>query len=289
MNKPLFTGTCTAMVTPFLGDQINYPLLELLLERQISAGIPAVVICGTTGESPTLSDKEKESLFRFSKSVAGNRMKIIAGTGSNDTKHAVALSRCAEKCDADGILVVSPYYNKATSEGLYQHYKLVADSVDIPVIVYNVPTRTGLDIPVSVYQRLCTIPNIAGVKEASVSVDKILQIKTSCRNDFYIWSGNDDLTVPTISIGGKGVISVLSNLFPAQMQAMTESALTEDYSKAAALQRSLYPISKLISREINPIGIKAAMKLQGLDCGGCRLPLSEPTDETLKELKNYFA
>lgn len=289
MNKPLFTGTCTAMVTPFLGDQINYPLLELLLERQISAGIPAVVICGTTGESPTLSDKEKESLFRFSKSVAGDRMKIIAGTGSNDTKHAVTLSRCAEKCGVDGILVVSPYYNKASAEGLYLHYKLVADSIDLPVIVYNVPTRTGLDMPVSVYQKLCTIPNIAGVKEASVSMEKILQIKTSCRNDFYIWSGNDDLTVPTISIGGKGVISVLSNLFPAQMQAMTEAALTDDYSKAAALQRSLYPISKLIYREINPIGIKAAMKLQGLDCGGCRLPLSEPTYETVEALKNYFA
>lgn len=289
MNKPLFTGTCTAMVTPFLGDQINYPLLEMLLERQISAGIPAVVICGTTGEAPTLSDKEKETLFRFSKTVAGNRMKIIAGTGSNDTKHAVALSRCAEKCGADGILVVSPYYNKATHEGLYLHYKLVADSIDIPLIVYNVPSRTGLDIPVSVYQRLCTITNIAGVKEASPSMEKILQIKTECSKDFHIWAGSDDLTVPTVSVGGKGVISVLSNLFPAQMQAMTMAALTDDYGKAAALQRSLYPISRLISQEINPVGIKAAMKLHGLDCGGCRLPLSEPTAETLNALKDYLA
>ena len=289
MNKPLFTGTCTAMVTPFLDDQINYPLLELLLERQISAGIPAVVICGTTGEAPTLSDKEKESLFRFSKSVVGNRMKIIAGTGSNDTKHAVTLSQCAQDCGADGILAVSPYYNKATENGLYLHYKAIADSVDIPVIVYNVPSRTGQDIPVSVYQRLCTIPNIAGVKEASVSMEKVLQIKALCSKDFYIWAGNDDLTVPTISIGGKGVISVLSNLFPAQMQAMSLAALTDDYGKAAALQRSLFPISKLISREINPVGIKAAMKLHGLDCGGCRLPLTEPLKENMEALKNYFA
>lgn len=289
MKQPLFTGTCTAMVTPFLGEQINYPLLELLLERQISAGIPAVVICGTTGEAPTLSDTEKEALFRFSKSVVGNRMKIIAGTGSNDTKHAVTLSKCAQDCGVDGILVVSPYYNKATENGLYLHYKAVADSVDIPVIAYNVPSRTGQDIPVSVYQRLCAIPNIAGVKEASVSMEKALQIKAQCSKDFYIWAGNDDLTVPTVSIGGKGVISVLSNLFPAQMQAMTEAALTDDYGKAAALQRSLYPVSKLISREINPVGIKTAMKLQGLDCGGCRLPLTEPAKENLEALKNYFA
>ena len=165
MKPTLFTGACTALVTPFLGDQINYPMMEMLLQRQRESGIDTVVISGTTGESPTLSDQEKKELFRRCKTFAGNDMQIICGTGSNNTAHAVSLSIAAQEAGADALLVVSPYYNKANPEGLYLHYLAVADAVKIPVIIYNVPGRTGVDIPVSVYQRLCRIPNIAGVKE----------------------------------------------------------------------------------------------------------------------------
>ena len=178
MNNVLFTGACTALVTPFLGSEVNYPMLEQLLKRQMEAGIQTVVVCGTTGESATLSDSEKIEIFRRSKKYVGDRCRILAGTGSNNTEHAVQLSKAAEQAGADGLLVVSPYYNKATAEGLVTHYSAIAASVHIPVIIYNVPSRTGLDIPVNVYQCLSQIPNIAGVKEASSDITKITKIKT---------------------------------------------------------------------------------------------------------------
>ena len=174
MKKPLFSGACTALVTPFLDGKVNYPMMEILLRRQIQNGIRAVVVCGTTGESPTLSDAEKLELFRKCKEYAGDECLIIAGTGSNCTEHSVSLSIAAEKCGADALLVVSPYYNKATPDGLVAHYTAVAQAVKIPVIIYNVPSRTGVDIPVSVYKRLSVIPNMLGVKEASNDITKVL-------------------------------------------------------------------------------------------------------------------
>ena len=217
MHKPLFTGACTALVTPFLDGKVNYPMMEQLLRRQVEAGITAVVIAGTTGESPTLSDDEKIELFHRCKSYVGNTCKIIAGTGTNSTEHAVSLSVAAEEAGVDGLLVVSPYYNKSTPDGLFAHYLSIAHAVSLPVILYNVPSRTGVDIPVSVYQRLSRIPNIVGVKEANSDITKIARIRLICGDDFHIWSGNDDLIVPSISLGGKGVISVLSNIFPEEM------------------------------------------------------------------------
>ena len=214
MRKTLFIGVCTALVTPFLGSEINYPMVDQLLERQIQAGVPAVVIAGTTGESPTLSDEEKITLFYRAKTYASNRCLIVAGTGSNSTEHTIALSKEAEKAGVDALLVVAPYYNKGNPEGLYRHFAAIADAVNIPIIIYNVPSRTGVDIPVSVYQRLSLIPNIAGVKEASSDITKITKIRNTCGEDFPIWSGNDDQIVPVMSLGGKGVISVLSNIFP---------------------------------------------------------------------------
>ena len=192
MKKPLFTGACTALVTPFLEGKINYPMMDQLLKRQIDAGIKAVVIAGTTGESPTLSDEEKLTLVRRCKDYVGNRCLIIAGTGSNNTAHSVALSVAAEEAGADALLVVSPYYNKATPQGIYLHYLSICNAVSIPVIVYNVPGRTGLDIPVSVYNQLASISNIAGVKEASPDITKIIRIRNDCGPDFAVWSGNDD-------------------------------------------------------------------------------------------------
>lgn len=288
MKKPLFTGVCTALVTPFLGNAVNYPLLELLLGRQIAAGIEAVVLCGTTGESPTLSDCEKLEIFRRCARYAGGRCKIIAGTGSNDTQHAIALSAAAEAAGADALLVVSPYYNKATAEGLLTHYSAIAGAVHIPVIVYNVPSRTGVDIPVSVYRELSKIPNIAGVKEASTDMGKISKIRAICPDSFALWSGNDDLTAPILALGGQGVISVLSNVLQEQAQALARAALDGDFDTAADLQLRLLPLTEALFREVNPIPVKAAMKLVGYDCGTCRLPLTPASSETVAKLKEIL-
>ncbi len=274
MKQPLFTGVCTALVTPFLDDKINEPMLKILLARQMQAGVDAVVLAGTTGESPTLSDDEKLRLFRVGKEFIGDKMLLIAGTGSNDTRHAITLSVEAEKLGADALLVVSPYYNKATPAGLIAHYTAIAKSVSIPIIVYNVPSRTGVDIPVSVYEELAKIPNIAGVKEASADIGKILRIRAQCPESFCIWSGNDNMTVPILSLGGKGVISVASNLLPEQMNLMTYAALDGDFDTAAAMQCSLLPWTDFLGCEVNPIPIKAAMAHYGLDCGDGRLPLT---------------
>ena len=289
MKKPLFTGACTALVTPFLDGRVNYPMMEMLLRRQIDAGIKAVVVCGTTGESPTLSDDEKLELFHRCKTYAGNDCLIIAGTGSNDTAHAVELSRSAEEEGADALLVVSPYYNKATPDGLFAHFLTIASNVNIPVIVYNVPSRTGVDIPISVYKRLASIPNIAGVKEASSDITKIARIKKECPNDFCVWSGNDDQTVPVMALGGEGVISVLSNVLPTQTQAMAQAALAGDFDTAASLQCQLLPLIELLFCEVNPIPVKAAMKIIGYDCGGCRLPLTTMTSDNAAKLKQLLS
>lgn len=288
MDQPLFTGACTALVTPFLNGQINYPMAEMLLRRQINAGIQAVVLAGTTGESPTLTDDEKLELFRRCKTYAGSDCLIIAGTGSNSTAHAVELSQAAEENGADALLVVSPYYNKATPDGLIAHYLSIAHAVSIPVIMYNVPSRTGVDIPVSVYKRLSAVPNIAGVKEASTDITKIVRIRNACPRDFCVWSGNDDQAVPVMSLGGQGVISVLSNICPAETNAMATAALAGDFDTAAALQCKLLSLIELLFCEVNPIPVKEAMRYIGYDCGGCRLPLTELTPENKKRLDAYF-
>ena len=289
MKKPFFTGACTALVTPFLNGQVNYPMMQILLQRQLDAGLEAAVICGTTGESATLSDAEKLELFARCKEFVGDRMKIIAGTGSNATEHTVELSIAAQREGVDGLLIVSPYYNKATSDGLFRHYLSVAHTVNIPVILYNVPSRTGLDIPVSVYKRLCAIPNIAGVKEATTDIGKILRIRYECENNLPIWCGNDDMTVPVMSLGGMGVISVVSNLLPQEVQAMTMAALDGDFDTAAELQCRLYSLTRLLQCQVNPVPVKAAMKCMGYDCGGCRLPLTELSEEETGKLKEFFS
>lgn len=289
MQQPLFTGTCTALVTPFLGNAVNYPMLEVLLRRQISAGIPAVVICGTTGEAPTLSDREKEEMFRFSKEVVGESMQIFAGTGGNCTSHAVELSLCAQEAGADGLLLVSPYYNKATEDGLFSHYLTIAHAVKLPIILYNVPSRTGQDMSVSVYQRLAHVPNIVGVKEASADIEKVAQIKATCPKDFCVWSGNDTMAVPTVSLGGQGVISVVSNVIPTQMQAMVNAALDGDLDTAADMHAKLFLAMKSLFCQVNPIPVKYAMKCIGYDCGDCRLPLTTLSKEYMQKLDAYFA
>lgn len=285
MKKTLFAGVATALVTPFFDDKINFPMLKILIQRQIDAGISHIVLAGTTGEAPTLTDEEKIELFRKGKEFAGNQCNIIAGTGSNSTQHAIALSIAAEKAGVDSLLVVSPYYNKTTPEGLYAHYASIAQNVSIPIIIYNVPSRTGLDIPVSVYQQLAALPNIKGIKEASADITKISKIRSVCP-DLTIYSGNDEMIVPVISLGGKGVISVLSNVYPELTAAMTDAALAGDFDTAAALQCSLQPVIESLFCEVNPIPVKEAMSLIGYDCGSCRPPLTSINEQHKGQLKN---
>ena len=288
MKKPLFTGACTALVTPFLGNQVNYPMLERLLQRQIDAGVKAIVLGGTTGESPTLSDTEKLDIYRRGKEFVGDRAMIICGTGSNDTAHAVALSIAAQEAGADALLVVTPYYNKANPEGLYAHYLSVAHAVHLPVILYNVPGRTGVDVPVSVYQRLSRVPNIAGVKEASTDIVKIAKIRSACGSDLPIWSGNDDQAVAAMALGAQGVISVLSNVLPVETSAMANAALAGDFDTASELQCAMLPLIDALFSEVNPIPVKAAMGMIGFDCGPCRLPLGPMSKEHYSNLEKLI-
>lgn len=288
MENSFFTGVCTALVTPFLEGKVNYPMLQRLLQFQMDEGVEAVVIAGTTGEAPTLSDDEKIKLFETAKKYVGENCKIIAGTGSNSTAHSVSLSVQAEQAGADGLLVVSPYYNKGTEEGLFAHYLSIAHAVSIPVIIYNVPSRTGMDIPVSVYKRLSKVPNIVGVKEAGSDVAKLVEIRNACGKDFTIWSGNDDLAVPAISLGAQGVISVASNICPHEMGVMVDAALDGDFDTASAVAFQLQPLIKLLFAEVNPVMVKEAMKHIGYDCGKCRLPLTRPKKENMEKLQQYF-
>ena len=288
MNHPFFSGVCTALVTPFLKDTVNYPMLEQLLRRQYDAGIRALGICGTTGESATLTDEEKLTMFRYAKKSMPEDLRIIAGTGSNSTVHAIALSQAAQDAGADALLVVSPYYNKATPEGLYLHYAAIASSVQIPVILYNVPSRTGVDIPVEVYRRLSQIPNIAGVKGASADIRKLARIRSQCPDHFTVWCGNDDLAVAAMALGAKGLISVVSNIEPEITGSMIGAALDGDFDTATALQLSLLPLIEALFQEVNPIPVKAAMAMIGYDCGSCRMPLCSPSEETSALLKDLL-
>ena len=287
MKNPFFTGACTALVTPFKEGKINYAMVETLLNRQIEAGIEAVVMAGTTGEAPTLSDAEKLELFRFSKQVCEGQCKVIAGTGSNSTAHTIALSRAAADVGADGLLLVTPYYNKATPDGLTAHYIAAASAVEIPVILYNVPGRTGLDIPLSVYERLAKVPNIVGMKEASTDVAKITRLRNICP-DLTIWTGCDELITPVMALGAIGVISVVSNILPVETQALTRAALAGDFDTAADLQCRLQPLIDLLFCEVSPVPVKATLEILGYDCGPCRMPLGRLSDGNLKKLQDYF-
>ncbi len=288
MKQPFFTGVCTALVTPFLDGKINYPMAEILLRRQLDSGVNTIVLAGTTGEAPTLTDAEKFELFHRCKSYVGDSCKIIAGTGSNSTHHAVCLSIAAQNAGVDGLLVVSPYYNKATPSGLYAHYDAISKAVDIPIIAYNVPTRTGVDIPTSVYAQLAQIDNMAGIKEASCDITKITKTRLASNDNLTIWTGNDDLIVPAISLGAQGVISVLSNAFPEETVCMVNAALSGDFKTAAALQCELQPIIEVLFCEVNPIPAKALMQRIGFDCGQCRLPLTSLTQDNYLRLSQLL-
>lgn len=289
MHDPLFSGVCTALVTPFLNGRINFPMLEQLIRRQITSEIPAIVLAGTTGESSTLTDDEKIEIFRRGVFFSRKQSLIIAGTGSNSTEHSISLSISAESVGVDALLVVSPYYNKATADGLIAHYAAIAHAVRVPIILYNVPSRTGVDIPISVYQQLAQIPNIIGVKEASNDITKIERIKIACGPNFYIWAGNDDQIIPAIANGSSGVISVLSNILPEETVSMCNAALQSDFKTASALHRRFLPLIDLMFCEVNPIPVKAAMQKIGFDCGSCRLPLCSLSKENEQKMEQILS
>lgn len=287
MKQPVFEGTATALVTPFQNGTVDYSKLEQLLDFQIVNGISAVVVCGTTGESASMTDQEKLGAIAHAVQYVRGRCKVIAGTGSNSTSHAAELSRMAESVGADALLVVTPYYNRCTQDGLILHYTAIADAVQIPVILYNVPSRTSMDISPEVCAKLSSHPNVNGIKEASADIRKVSRILNVSGPDFHVWSGNDDTAVAAMALGASGLISVLSNVRPKQTDEMVQACRIGDYKKAAAMQQEFMPLLDILFREVNPIPVKEALNLLGFDVGDPRLPLtrlSEPVREQLKEL-----
>ena len=285
MKKPIFTGLCTALVTPFRGGGVDHEMLERLIRRQTEAGVDAIVLAGTTGESPTLSLEEKLEIFRRGVAAAEGKCAVIAGTGSNSTAKALELSRLAAETGVDGLLVVTPYYNKATQPGLVKHYGAICDAAGLPVIAYNVPSRTGVDISVDTCWELARMEGIAGIKEASGDISKAGKILAACGEDLPLYTGNDDQTVPAMALGGLGVISVVSNVAPEQMKALVSAARAGDFGEAAALNRRHLKLMELLFCQVNPIPVKAAMQMIGLDCGPCRMPLDELTEDNARKLR----
>ena len=279
MKKPLFNGVCTAQVTPFKDGKINYPMLATLIDRQIAAGVDAIVVSGTTGESAALAVPEKRELVGWAVDYVHGRCTVIAGTGTNATHDAIELSKMGEECGADGLLIVTPYYNKTTQQGLIEHYTAIAECVSLPIIVYNVPSRTGMTITLETYKELSKLPNINGVKEASADIPLVSRIMNECQGDLNVWSGNDDTTVAFMALGAAGVISTTSNIVPERFVEMCRACLDQDFRKAAALQNSMMPLTDAMFCEINPMPVKTALRMAGFPVGPCRRPLCEITAE----------
>ena len=289
MKKTVFTGCATAIVTPFRNGAVDLDAFGRLLDFQLENGTDAVVVCGTTGEAPAMSRQERLRTIAFCVEHVGGRIPVIAGSGSNSTEEAASFSREAEACGVDGLLVVTPYYNKATQDGLVRHYYTVADGVSAPVILYNVPSRTGVSIAPETYAVLAEHPNIVGVKEASGSLGNVQRTRRLCPEDFTIWSGNDDETVPICALGGKGVISVVANILPAEMHRLTQLCLHNDFTAAGALQVQLKAFCDAMFCEVNPIPVKTALNLLGWDAGDLRLPLCPPSEAHLQDIRSVLA
>ncbi len=280
----LFTGSGVAIITPFDGYKTNYDAFGKLIEDQIEKGTDAIIVCGTTGEASTMPDAEHLAAIEFAVKTVSGRIPVIAGTGSNETAHAIELSKKAEELGADGLLQVTPYYNKTSSKGLYEHFKAVAEAVNIPILLYNVPGRTGMNIPVPVLKELAKIPNIVGIKEASGNIGYTAKIAAEIP-ELYIYSGNDDMIVPVLSLGGKGVISVLANVMPKETHEMCAAFFDGDTEKARELQLKYFDLIKALFIEVNPIPVKTALNLMGFNAGNLRLPLTEMAEENLEVLK----
>jgi len=285
MKTPLFTGSAVALCTPFTEDGIDFPKLARLIDFQVENGTEAIIICGTTGESATQSTEEHRETVDFCVRHVAGRIKVIAGTGSNDTHASLSLSKDAEKSGADGLLMVTPYYNRPTQHGLIAHYTHIADHVNLPILLYNVPIRTGVSFTADTYKILSEHPQIIGTKEASGDFSLIAKTMDLCADDFHIYSGNDDQTVPMIALGAKGLISVAANIIPNEMADMCQKALAGDFKGATELQLKYTKLFAALYLETNPIPIKTALNLIGLEAGDLRLPLCNMLPENLEKLK----
>ena len=289
----IFKGAGVAITTPFLANgEVDYDTFRDQIEYQIQNGTDAIIVCGTTGEASCLSHEEHLDCIKFCVEVVNKRIPVIAGTGSNCTETAIYLSTEAEKYGVDGLLVVTPYYNKATQKGLIEHYTMIANSVKLPIIMYNVPSRTGCNILPDTAAKLCkNVPNIVGIKEASGDISQVAKVALLCGDDIDIYSGNDDQIVPILSLGGKGVISVLSNIAPKQTHDICQAFFDGDTAKAAKLQIEAIPLVGALFCEVNPIPVKKAIELQGRDTGVVRRPLTEMepqnADRLQKEMQAY--
>lgn len=291
MKNTIFTGAGVAIVTPMNKDgSVNYDVLADILDEQIDNHTDAIITCGTTGESATLTDEEHRDVIRFTVKHVNHRIPVIAGTGSNDTAYAVELSKEAENMGADGLLSVTPYYNKTSQRGLIAHFTAVADAVNIPVILYDVPSRTGVTTAIDTFKALAKRRNICAVKAASGNISAIASLIAACGEELDVYSGNDDQIVPIMSLGGKGVISVLSNVAPSQTHDICQCCLDGNYTEAARLQLKYLDLCHALFNDVNPIPVKEAMNLMGKNVGECRLPLikSEQAkiDQLAEALKN---
>ena len=291
MKKTIFKGCGTAIITPFTEDGVNFEEFRKMIEFQISEGVDSIIVCGTTGESSTMTTEEKKETIKFATQVAAKRIPIIAGTGGNCTKSAIEMSKYAESVGADAVLVVTPYYNKTTQAGLIAHYKAIAESINIPVVLYNVPSRTGLNITPATCLELSKIDNIVAIKEASGNISQVAEIANLCKDNLAIYSGNDDQVLPILSLGGLGVISVLSNIIPKDVHNMVENFFNGNVKEATKLQLDTLNLTSSLFCEVNPIPVKAACNMIGFNVGNPRLPLikmSEAGKERLKkEMINY--
>lgn len=289
MKKQIFKGSGVAMVTPMNEDKsINYDVLGDLIEFQIKFGTDAIISCGTTGEASTMTDYERINVIKYTVNKVGGRVPVIAGTGSNNTAHAIELSKEAEHLGVDGILVVTPYYNKTSQMGLVEHYSHIADSVDVPMILYNVPSRTGCNILPETYLKLSRHPGIVATKEANGNISSVIETRSLCGDDLHIYSGNDDQTIPIMSLGGIGVISVFANICPDVSSKITSNFFAGQYNESLDLLLSYERLMNVLFSDVNPIPVKAALNLMGYNCGKCRLPLVDMSDNGLKILESVL-
>jgi 4-hydroxy-tetrahydrodipicolinate synthase len=282
----MFKGTYTALVTPFRNTEVDYPALAQLLERQVQAKVDGVVPCGSTGESATLSHEEHERVIAFVIEKVAKRVKVIAGTGSNNTRESVRLTKFAQEHGADGALLIAPYYNKPTQEGIYAHYAAVADSVQLPQLVYNIPGRSAVNIAPETLARLTRHANVVGVKEASGSLDQVSRVIEACGPSFAVLSGDDSLTLPILAVGGHGVIAVISNVVPSALVELVRAALAGDYAKARSAHYALLPLMRAMGLETNPIPVKAALAALGQIQNELRLPLTPLSEAFVGKLRS---
>ena len=291
MKKLLFKGCATAIATPFTENGVNFDEFGKLIDFQISEGIDALVVCGTTGESATMTDTERKETMKFAVDRVAKRVPVILGTGSNRTKNAIELTKYAELIGADGALVVTPFYNKTTQDGLIKHYEAIASSTTLPIIVYSVPSRTGVNVTPNTCLELSKIPNIVGIKEASGNLSQVAEIAALCGDNLHIYSGNDDQVLPTLSLGGKGVISVISNIAPKKFTTMVHDFFNGDIEKATKVQLESIELINALFIEVNPIPVKSALNMLGYNFGIPRLPLVELSNKNKlileNALKNY--